>query len=85
MKQTVINKLIELKDKRTHCQCSRAKVVERIAFERIIKMLENVSEWDAEEVVRMLTDKAEKLPDSSDSQIFRIAYNYAVKIVKAYE
>lgn len=85
MKNDVIKMLIEIKDKRTHCQCSRAKVVERIAFEEIISNLEAVSEWDKEDVVRMLKLNAEKERNPSDSQIFKTAYNYAIKIVETYD
>lgn len=85
MKNDVIKMLIEIKDKRTHCQCSRAKVVERIAFEEIISNLEAVSEWNKDEVVRMLTANAEKERNPSDSQIFKTAYNYAIKIVETYD
>lgn len=85
MKNDVIKMLIEIKDKRTHCQCSRAKVVERIAFEEIISNLEAVSEWNNEDVVRMLKLNAEKERHPSDSQIFKTAYNYAIKIVETYD
>lgn len=85
MKQEIINKIKEIKEKRTHCQCSRAKVVERIAFEEIIVRLESVSEWNADDVVRMLKEQAEIKRHPSDSQIFKTAYNYAVKIVEHYE
>lgn len=85
MKNDVIKMLIEIKDKRTHCQCSRAKVVERIAFEEIISNLEAVSEWNKEDVVRMLKLNAEKERHPSDSQIFKTAYNYAIKIVETYD
>lgn len=85
MKNDVIKMLIEIKDKRTHCQCSRAKVVERIAFEEIISNLEAVSEWSKEDVVRMLKENAEKERNPSDSQIFKTAYNYAIKIVETYD
>lgn len=84
MKNDVIKMLIEIKDKRTHCQCSRAKVVERIAFEEIISNLEAVSEWNKEDVVRMLKENAEKERHPSDSQIFKTAYNYVIKIVETY-
>ena len=85
MKNDVIKMLIEIKDKRTHCQCSRAKVVERIAFEEIISNLDAVSEWNKEDVVRMLKENAEKERNPSDSQIFKTAYNYAIKIVETYD
>lgn len=85
MKNDVIKMLIEIKDKRTHCQCSRAKVVERIAFDEIISNLEAVSEWNKEDVVRMLKVNAEKERHPSDSQIFKTAYNYAIKIVETYD
>lgn len=85
MKNDVIKMLIEIKDKRTHCQCSRTKVVERIAFDEIISNLESVSEWNTEEVVRMLMANAEKERHPSDSQIFKTAYNYAIKIVETYD
>lgn len=85
MKNDVIKMLIEIKDKRTHCQCSRTKVVERIAFDEIISNLESVSEWNTEEVVRMLKENAEKERNPSDSQIFKTAYNYAIKIVETYD
>ncbi len=85
MKNDVIKMLIEIKDKRTHCQCSRSKVVERIAFDEIISNLEAVSEWNKEDVVRMLKENAEKERNPSDSQIFKTAYNYAIKIVETYD
>lgn len=85
MKKEVIETLNKIKENRTHCQCSRTKVVERIAFDEIISNLEAVSEWNKDEVVRMLTANAEKERHPSDSQIFKIAYNYAVKIVETYD
>lgn len=85
MKNDVIKMLIEIKDKRTRCQCSRAKVVERIAFEEVIYKLESVSDWNTEDVVRMLKLNAEKERNPSDSQIFKTAYNYAIKIVETYD
>lgn len=37
-----IEKLREIQDKRTHCQCSREKIIEKIAFDYAIKVVEKM-------------------------------------------
>lgn len=37
-----IRVLKELQHKRTHCQCSREKVIEKIAFDYAIKVIEKL-------------------------------------------
>lgn len=41
-KEDTIAKLREIQDKRTHCQCSREKIIEKIAFDYAIKVVEKM-------------------------------------------
>lgn len=41
-KEDTIKKLREIQDKRTHCQCSREKVIEKIAFDYAIAVVEKM-------------------------------------------
>ena len=43
-REDTIAKLREIQDKRTHCQCSRDKVIEKIAFDYAIKVVEMMPE-----------------------------------------
>ena len=38
-REETIKKLQEIQDKRTHCQCSREKVIEKIAFDYAIEVV----------------------------------------------
>ncbi len=48
-REDTIEKLREIQDKRTHCQCSREKIIEKIAFDYAIKVVERMPD---ENVVR---------------------------------
>lgn len=41
-KEDTIEKLKEIQKARTHCQCSREKVIEKIAFDYAIKVVEKM-------------------------------------------
>ena len=41
-KEDTIEKLREIQNKRTHCQCSREKVIEKIAFDYAIAVVEKM-------------------------------------------
>ncbi len=43
-KEKTIEKLKEIQHKRTHCQCSREKIIEKIAFDYAIKVVEKMDE-----------------------------------------
>lgn len=43
-KEKAIEKLREIQHKRTHCQCSREKIIEKIAFDYAIQVLEMMDE-----------------------------------------
>jgi hypothetical protein len=45
-KEDTIAKLREIQDKRTHCQCSRDKVIEKIAFDYAIAVVERMPDAD---------------------------------------
>lgn len=76
-----IVKLKEIQHSRTHCQCSREKVVEKIAFDRIIEKVEKKyrSDPNREDLVRYLDRSMNEFPNTSpDHRVFMIAYGYAV-------
>lgn len=41
-REDTIKKLKEIQKARTHCQCSRDKVIEKIAFDYAIKVVEKM-------------------------------------------
>lgn len=41
-REDTIEKLKEIQKARTHCQCSRDKVIEKIAFDYAIKVIEKM-------------------------------------------
>lgn len=41
-REATIEKLKEIQHARTHCQCSRDKVIEKIAFDYAIKVVERM-------------------------------------------
>ena len=43
-REKTIAKLKEIQAKRTHCQCSREKVIEKVAFDYAIKVVEKMDE-----------------------------------------
>lgn len=45
-REDTIAKLREIQDKRTHCQCSREKIIEKIAFDYAIKVVERMPDED---------------------------------------
>lgn len=51
-KEKTIEKLKEIQDKRTHCQCSREKVIEKIAFDYAIEVVRKMPNESEERLVR---------------------------------
>lgn len=45
-REDTIEKLKEIQKARTHCQCSREKVIEKIAFDYAIKVVEKMPDAD---------------------------------------
>lgn len=82
--EEIIKILREIQKKRTKCQCSRTKVVEKHAFDRVIEKIESLSEWDAEKAIEMLEKSMSALPNYGDSKIMKTAYNYGITVIKKY-
>lgn len=81
MKDEIIRVLNELKDKRTHCQCSRDKVVEKSYFEQVIRMIKALPETtDIEEYLK--NEQMAVYPRNSDLRIRYTVYGYAVVIAR---
>lgn len=77
----IVSKLKEIQDKRTHCQCSRDKVVEKMAFDRVIRL---VSECEtAAEVIEKCQSVSDSIqPRTGDALILKKAYLYAVAVAR---
>ena len=82
--EEVIRILREIQKKRSKCQCSRTKVVEKLAFDRVINKIESLSEWNAAEAIEMLEKSMSALPNYGDSKIMKTAYNYGITVIKKY-
>ena len=82
--EEVIRILREIQKKRSKCQCSRTKVVEKLAFDRVINKIESLSEWNAAEAIEMLEKAMSELPNYGDSKIMKTAYNYGITVIKKY-
>lgn len=86
-RENVIKKLVEIREKRTHCQCSRAKVVEKNCFDQVIKKIECFpEEFTLDFAESYLTAERDSIPIRNDD--LRIAYNvhgYAIEVCKRVE
>lgn len=81
MKDEIIRVLNELKEKRTHCQCSRDKVVEKTYFEQVIKMISALPE--SVDIPEYIQKEQDAVPvRNNDLRIRYTVYGYAVAIAK---
>lgn len=80
----VIRILREIQYKRTHCECSRTKVVEKNAFDRVISQIESFSVYNTAEIIDSLEKSMNSLPNYGDSRILKTAYSYGITVVKKY-
>lgn len=81
MKDKIVEVLTELMNKRTHCQCSRDKVVEKNYFEQVIRMIKALPETtDIEEYLK--NEQMAVYPRNSDLRIRYTVYGYAVVIAR---
>ena len=78
-KENLIAKISEIAEKRTHCQCSYQKVVEKKSFDQIIAKIEGMDDVTREKVIEMLTVD---FPDTRSGKIQATAYAYAREIAK---
>lgn len=77
----IVMKLREIQEKRTHCQCSRDKIVEKLSFDRVISLVSDCK--DGHDVI----DRCQAVSDSimarnNDTLILKKAYLYAVAVAK---
>jgi len=82
-KQEIIAKITEIRDKRTHCQCSRAKVVEKAYFDRIIKEISALPE-DSDPIPFLQHEQTALQINNDDLRIRYNAYGYAIMVCKKY-
>ena len=78
-KENLIAKISEISEKRTHCQCSYQKVVEKKSFDQIIAKIEGIDDVTREKVIEKLTVD---FPDTRSGKIQATAYAYAREIAK---
>lgn len=80
-KDEIIRILNELKEKRTHCQCSRDKVVEKSYFEQVVRIIKALpSESD---IIGYLENEQNAVQiKNNDLRIRFVVYGYAVAIAK---
>lgn len=82
MKEKVISDLREIQKRRTHCQCSREKVVEKIFFDRVI---EDLIRTDREDLTCFLSERMDSVQVTNrDMKILKTCYSYAVAVAKRY-
>ena len=79
----VLRILREIKEKRTHCQCSRAKIVEKIYFERLEKALSALPpDSDKESILNYLSaEKGSVRITNDDLRIRAQTFDYAMAVV----
>lgn len=82
--EEVLEILRKIKDERTHCQCSRAKVVEKAYFERLEKALSALpSDSDKESILAYLNaEKGSVRITNDDLRIRALTFDYAIAVVK---
>lgn len=79
VKDEIIRVLNELKAKRTHCQCSRDKVVEKTYFEQVIRMISALPE--GMDIAEYIKKEQDAVPvRNNDLRIRYTVYGYAVAI-----
>lgn len=80
----VIEILRKIKNERTHCQCSRAKLVEKAYFERLEKALSALpADSDKESILEYLNaEKGSMKIINEDLQIRARTFDYAIAVVK---
>lgn len=79
----VLRIIKEIKDKRTHCQCSRSKIVEKIYFERLEKTLSALpSDLGKDSLIGYLSaEKNSVRVVNEDTRIRAQVYDYAIAVV----
>lgn len=82
-KDEIIAKLTEIRDKRTHCQCSRAKVVEKAYFDRVIKEISALPE-NSDPITFLQSEQGSVPIKNEDLRIRYNAYAYAIMVCKKY-
>ena len=76
---SIVRKLREIQDKRTHCQCSRDKIVEKLAFDRVISLVSECT--DAQDVITRCQAVSDSIvARNNDALILKKAYLYAVAV-----
>lgn len=81
MKSEIIRVLNELKEKRTHCQCSRDKIVERNYFDQAIRMINALPETI--DISEYMENEQNSVPiRNNDLRIRYTVYGYAAAIAK---
>ena len=77
-------KLTEIRDKRTHCQCSRAKVVEKIYFDRVIEEISHFGMvFDRKTAMNTLSEQADAIIErNEDFRIQKIVWKYAIEVIR---
>lgn len=82
--EEVIEKLIEIKNKRTHCQCSRAKLVEKAYFERLETSLRALPKDSDKQTVLdyLIAEKSAVAITNDDLRIRAQTFDYAIALVK---
>lgn len=83
-KSKSIETLKEIKNKRTHCQCSATKVAEKIYFERVIEYMAWASDMSADDLLDYFEKQKNQMPDTSNGRCARTVYSYAIVVVKKY-
>jgi len=79
--QQALDTLRKIQNERTHCQCSREKVVEKLAFDRVIKTVSE-SENVAEAINKLSAVHIE--PTTRERQILKTAYTYGIAVLRKY-
>lgn len=79
----VLRILRKIKDERTHCQCSRAKVVEKAYFERLEKALSALpSDLDKESIIKYLSTEKDSVRITNEDLMIRArTFDYAMAVV----
>lgn len=81
MKDEIIRVLNELKEKRTHCQCSRDKIVEKVYFEQVARMIKALPE-DTDIENYLLSEQNAVSIRNNDLRIRYTVFGYAIAITR---
>ena len=80
-KDEIIRKLTEIRDKR-NCNCSRAKVVEKAYFDRVLAEIKTLP---GDSIVSYLEQAQKAVPIRNDETRTRYnVYGYAIVVAKKY-